>query len=204
MQSSLARLVQVVARADMNLIAPAEDVSRAVGATGETDSYERAWQLYVSLEHQVQVADRKVQAIFSVNALLVAALSLQSQSPLREAQASLDLRGIVLVIGHAGLLALVGAATLSAIFALRPRLRLGRSTGPSSYFFGDIASTDAATFARGFTELSRADAAKKVLEQIHVVASILSAKYRWSGRATRALTGSLVVWILLQLLRFFS
>ena len=45
---------------------------------------QHAWQLFVSLEYQVQVADRKVQAVFGVNGLLVAALSFQSQSTLSQ------------------------------------------------------------------------------------------------------------------------
>ena len=167
--------------------------------------YVRAWQLYMSLEHQVQVADRKVQAIFSVNALLVAALSLQGQRSVAAMVGSgVTFLGVVIAVGHAVLLALVGAATLSAIYALRPRLRLGRITKTSSYFFGDIATTDVASFASSFGALPREEAASQVLEQVHAVSSILAAKYRWSNRATQALTASLIVWLALQALRFVS
>ncbi len=44
---------------------------------------ELARHLFASLESQVMLADRKVQAVFGLNAFLVAALSLQSQQSLR-------------------------------------------------------------------------------------------------------------------------
>jgi len=43
---------------------------------------ELARQLFVSLESQIMLADRKVQAVFGLNAFLVATLSSQNQQSL--------------------------------------------------------------------------------------------------------------------------
>src|SRR5215471_11288087 len=78
-----------------------------------------AWQLFVSLEYQVQVADRKVQAVFGMNAFLVAAISLQNQQSLHNLlQTGLTLNVAADLLFKACFLACVSIATWSAIKAL--------------------------------------------------------------------------------------
>jgi len=92
-----------------------------------------AWQLFVALEYSVQVADRKVQAVFSVIGFLFAALSLQ-RNPFGAPAANTAmtyLLGFPLTFRNIALVALIGAfliciaiALTSALGAIRPRVSL--------------------------------------------------------------------------------
>src|SRR5215471_21558876 len=83
-----------------------------------------AWQLFVSLEYQVQVADRKVQAVFGMNGFLVAAISLQNQQPLHNLMENgLTFSVVIDLLIKACFLACISIATWSAIRALRPRVK---------------------------------------------------------------------------------
>src|SRR5215471_13281045 len=102
-----------------------------------------AWQLFVSLEYQVQVADRKVQAVFGMNAFLVAAISLQNQRPLHDLLTNgISFYVVLDLILKTCFLACVSIATWSAIKALKPRITNRRkellSLPLSLYYFGDI------------------------------------------------------------------
>src|SRR5215470_9600244 len=102
-----------------------------------------AWQLFVSLEYQVQVADRKVQAVFGMNAFLVAAISFQNQQPLQKLlENGVTLSVIVDLLLKLCFLACVCIATWSAIRALTPRFKIksvATASGKSSlFYFGDI------------------------------------------------------------------
>src|SRR5215470_10575390 len=104
---------------------------------------ELARQLYVSLESQILLADRKVQAVFGLNAFLVAALSLQNQQSLGAILKSGLTLSIVLDLLLKGLfLACVSIATWSAVKALSPRARRNKHSSPnqkrSLFFFNDI------------------------------------------------------------------
>src|SRR5262245_2631534 len=82
---------------------------------------ELAMQLFDSMEKQVQLADRKVQAVFGLNAFLVAALSLQSQQSLSSiAQSGFTYTNAIDLTIKIAFLTCVCVATWSAIQALTP------------------------------------------------------------------------------------
>jgi hypothetical protein len=168
-----------------------------------------AWQLFVSLEYQVQVADRKVQAVFGLNAFLVAALSLQSQQPLHEIIASgINFSLALDLLLKACFLSCVCVATWSAIRALSPRFKTethGATVRRSSlFFFGDIQSKSPDDFTSSFMGLSNSDAVHQVLFQSQVISKILSTKYKFLRRSTIFLSAALMIWILLEINKFLS
>ena len=177
-----------------------------------------AWQVFTGVEYQVQVADRKVQAIFGANTLLVAALSLHGQSSLAEVQAG-GITPVEMIALAARLFLLVSVCTSAgfAILALMPRVRFRKpapaefpgfgarsEAGPSVFFFGDIASLSPQRFVGTFSELTTEEATEQILRQVHQVSSVVAAKYRWSRRAANFLVVSLVMWIVVLLLRFLA
>lgn len=167
-----------------------------------------AWQLFVSLEYQIQVADRKVQGVFGMNTLLVAALSLQNQHPLHALRTSgVTTTNVGIMLVSLSLLVCVCVTTWSAIMALRPRVqvkRRGVQPAESLFFFGSIQNCEESDFVDRFVDLSLAESAEQVLRQSHTVATILSAKYRWLNLAATSLLTSLLLWVSLQMIRFFS
>src|SRR5215470_8127471 len=85
---------------------------------------ELARQLYVSLESQILLADRKVQAVFGLNAFLVAALSLQNQQSLASIlKVGLTLNIVLDLLLKGAFLTCVAIATWSAVKALSPRVQ---------------------------------------------------------------------------------
>jgi hypothetical protein len=173
-----------------------------------------AWQLFVALEYSVQVADRKVQAVFSVIGFLFAALSLQ-RNPFGAPAANTAmtyLLGFPLTFRNIALVALIGAfliciaiALTSALGAIRPRVSLNVRIDrppPSLFFFGDIGKRDPETYIAEFAGLSYEEAAIQISRQSHTLALILSAKYAYIARAIYALVVSMALWIVLQALRF--
>ena len=175
-----------------------------------------AWQVFTGVEYQVQVADRKVQAIFGANTLLVAALSLHGQSSLAEVMAG-GITPLEMVALAARLFLLVSVCTSAgfAIMALMPRVRFrqpsptgfpslgaGTEPGPSVFFFGDIASLSQNRFVGTFSNLTTEEATEQILRQVHSVSAVVAAKYRWSRRAANFLVVSLTMWIVVLLLRF--
>lgn len=177
-----------------------------------------AWQLFTALEYQVQVADRKVQAVFGANTLLVAALTFNGHSTL----ADFRLGGItdveaLAIFFRLMLLGSICASAACAIRALAPRVRKPIPSQPSAippallhshprslFFFGDVTATPVDEFVQGFSELTVDEATDQILRQVHQVSSVVTEKYRWSRRAASALTISLMLWIVVLLLRFLS
>ena len=167
-----------------------------------------AWQLFVSLEYQVQVADRKVQAVFGLNAFLVAALSLQSQKSLHDiVQGGFSISLILDLLLKATFLSCVCIATWSAIKALTPRFNNNvKHVTPitSLFFFGDIQSKTFHDFSSAFVGLSNADAVKQILSQSQIISKILTTKYTMLRRSTIFLSVALTIWILLQINKFLT
>ena len=174
---------------------------RAEPLTGERleRKFQAAWQLFQSVESQVQMADRKVQAIFAANTLLVAAVSFQNGGIVPRAHAhDLSLSAAVLLAARLLLLACVGASYLSAIVALFPRLRDTRTRTRSLLFFGDIAALPGPEFAETFLAMPTADKVRQVLHQTHDVSRVVTEKYKWTRRSGTALVLSLLLWIVVQ------
>lgn len=168
-----------------------------------------AWQLFVSLEYQVQVADRKVQAVFGLNAFLVAALSLQSQEPLREiVQGAFSFSLAMDLLLKAAFLACVCIATWSALKALSPRIKMpekgSRARRSSLFFFGDIQRKESSEFVSAFLGLSNTEAAEQILRQSQVVSHILSTKYSFLRKSTIFLLSALAIWVLIKINEFFA
>ncbi len=167
-----------------------------------------ARQLFTSLEYQVQVADRKVQVVFSLNAFLVAAISFQSQQPLH----ALMQNRISLNIGtdltlKASLLVCVCIATFSAIKALTPRTRIDANYANrplSHFFFGDIRSRSKNDYFNSFVKLTNAECIREILSSVHSISQILSIKYKYLNRSTLFLSIALFIWILLQVNKFLN
>lgn len=168
------------------------------------DKLQLAWQLFVSIEYQVQVADRKVQAIFGANALLVAALSFYGQNTLtRLRQDGITALEAVGLAASALLLLSVCASAAFAILALLPRVRLS-SSSRSSFFFGDIAAVSGEQFIGDFLSASVPEATREILAQVHLASQVVAEKYRWTRRAAATLTVSLLLWAIVLLVRFVS
>ena len=159
--------------------------------------FQAAWQLFQSVEAQVQVADRKVQAIFAANTLLVAAVSLQNQAIVPSTH-GLSPPAVVGVAARLLLLACICASYLSAIAALFPRLRHVKTRTHSLLFFGDIAALPAPEFAETFLAMPTSDKVRQVLHQTHEVSRVVTEKYRWTRRSGSALVLSLLLWIVVQ------
>ena len=173
----------------------------AGGLTGERleRKFQAAWQLFQSVESQVQVADRKVQAIFAANTLLVAAVSFQNQGIVPSAHAqSLSLSAAVGLAARLFLLACICASYLSAIVALFPRLRHVKTRTHSLLFFGDIAALPGPEFAETFLAMTTAEKVRQVLRQTHEVSRVVAEKYKWTRRSGAALVLSLLLWIMVQ------
>lgn len=169
-----------------------------------------AWALLESLQFQVQIADRKVHAVFGANTLLVAALSFQGQNSYTELQAGgLNLFEMVGLVARGLLITAVCASALFAIFALLPRVRkpLGtqqRGGRGSAFFFGDIAAQDEQKFTDLFLHQSHEEAARQILAQSHNVAQVVSEKYRWTRRAATSLITSIVLWVVVLIVKYAS
>jgi hypothetical protein len=182
------------------------------GETEEDDipdkKVQMAWQLFVSVEYQVQVADRKVQAVFGMNAFLVAAISLQNQQPLQHLlQNGLNVSAVLDLLLKAGFLACVTLATWSAIKALTPRFKLNAeipASKTSLFYFGDIQMKSIEDFVSTFATLPNKDAVKQILSQVQIISKILSRKYQLLHRSTMFLSVALVIWILLSLNKFLG
>jgi len=106
---------------------------------------ELARQLFESLESQVMLADRKVQAVFGLNAFLVAALSLQNQKNLNVILGEgFSLNTAIDLFLKTLFLSCVCIATWSAVKALMPRVKVNQTKNNtdnrsrSLFFFGDI------------------------------------------------------------------
>jgi hypothetical protein len=167
-----------------------------------------ARHLFTSLEYQVQVADRKVQVVFSLNAFLVAAISFQSQQPMHALlQNNISLNTGVDLMLKAGLLACVCIATFSAIKALTPRTRINANNDNkplSLFFFRDIGSRTKVDFLNSFVRLTNAESIKEILSSVHSISQILGIKYKYLHRSTLFLSIALFIWILLQVNKFLN
>jgi len=173
-----------------------------------------AWQLFTSLEFQVQVADRKVHAIFGANTLMVAALSLYGHSTLAELTAGgLTALEIVGILGRLLLLGFACGSVVFAILALMPRVLTATppavqlsapSSGRSPFFFGDIARMDEREYVAEFSGLSAEAAADQLLVQVRLVSQVVSAKYHWARRSALCLVVSLGLWMLVLGVRFLG
>src|SRR5262245_48097535 len=162
---------------------------------------ELAMQLFDSMEKQVVLADRKVQAVFGLNAFLVAALSLQSQQTLNTITSKgfnlnvaidLLLKGVFLIC--------VCVATWSAVKALSPRLlaekKIVEERNKSLFFFGDIQSQTLKEFSRSFLSLSNEEAVRELLSSAYAVSMILTLKYRLLKRSTFSISLAILIWVL--------
>jgi hypothetical protein len=167
-----------------------------------------ARQLFTSLEYQVQVADRKVQAVFSLNAFLVAAISFQSQQSLHVLmQNAMSLNIAVDLLLKACFLTCVCIATFSAIKALTPRTRLNPNYTTkqlSLFFFGDIRQKTKPEFLNSFINLTNAEAIEEILSSSHTISEILGIKYKLLNRSTLFLSVALLIWIILQINKFLG
>lgn len=170
---------------------------------------ELAWHLFDSLESQVVLADRKVQAVFALNAFLIAALSLQSQQTWRAVVANGFTTNIVVdLLLKALFLGCVCLATWSAVRALSPRLsqhkKILKPHKKSLFYFGDITAQSFQDFSASFLSLTNVEAINELLISIHAVSGILDLKYKLLKRATLAISLSLLIWVLIQVNKFLQ
>ena len=166
---------------------------------------ELARHLFLSLESQVMVADRKVQAVFGLNAFLVAALSLQSQQSLNAlVSKGFSLNLAIDLLLKAVFLTCVCIATWSAVKALSPRLRLNKQSKKSLFFFGDIRSQSLSEFSSSFLSLSNEEAVRELLGSAHAVSNILAVKYKMLKRSTFCISLALLIWVLIQVNKFLG
>jgi Family of unknown function (DUF5706) len=170
---------------------------------------ELARHLFASLESQIMLADRKVQAVFGLNAFLVAALSLQNQQSLKVIiDAGFGVNIVVDLLLKGLFLTCVCVATWSAVKALSPRLRINEKlTAPkkkSLFFFGDIKSQSLKEFSTTFISLSNEEAVKELLSSAYSVSGILAIKYKMLRRSTFSISLALLIWVLIQVNKFFG
>jgi len=170
---------------------------------------ELARQLFVSLESQIMLADRKVQAVFGLNAFLVAALSLQNQQSLASIlKSGLTLSIVVDLLFKAAFLACVSIATWSAVKALSPRVPRNKKNPigqkRSLFFFNDIKAQTMKEFSSAFLELTNEEALRELLASSYSISGILQTKYRMLKRSVFFISVALFVWILLQINKFLA
>src|SRR5215510_796244 len=170
---------------------------------------ELARQLYVSLESQILLADRKVQAVFGLNAFLVAALSLQNQQSLASIlKTGLNLNIVLDLLLKGSFLACVSIATWSAVKALSPRVRPNKDKSMphkrSLFFFNDIKAQTMKEFSSAFLELTNEEALRELLASAYSISGILQTKYRMLKRSVFFISLALFVWILLQINKFLA
>jgi len=170
---------------------------------------ELARQLYVSLESQILLADRKVQAVFGLNAFLVAALSLQNQESLATIlKTGLNLNIILDLLLKGSFLACVSIATWSAVKALSPRVRPNKDNSLSQkrslFFFHDIKAQTMKEFSSAFLNLTNEEALRELLASAYSISGILQTKYRMLKRSVFFISVALFVWILLQINKFLA
>jgi hypothetical protein len=165
-----------------------------------------ARHLFDSLENQVQLADRKVQAIFGLNAFLVAAISLQSQQKLNDVMATGFKFNLVLdLILKAVFLGCACMATWSAVKALSPR---GQSKGKIKtakkpmFYFGNIHSQHVQQFTKSFINLDDEGTIKELLDSSHIISGILHLKYKFLRRSTSFISAALLIWVIMQVNKF--
>jgi len=168
-----------------------------------------AWQLFTSLEDQVLVADRKVQAVFGLNAFLVAAISFQNQQSLHHLlQLNFQIAIIFDLLLKGAFLGCVCMATWSAIKALTPRFKSKKKSmtakRSSLFFFGDIHSRTFNDFSSAFKNLSNEEAINEILADALSISGILMIKYKMLHRSTVFLSLALLIWIFIQINKFLS
>jgi hypothetical protein len=117
-----------------------------------------AKHLFTSLEKQIEMADRKVQAIFGLNAFLVAAISLQSQQKLDAVlKHGFDLNTTIDLILKAIFLICSCLGTWSAVKAVSPRVHSDKNlmtNKKSLFYFGSIQSQQLKEFTQSFMTLN--------------------------------------------------
>jgi len=165
-----------------------------------------AKHLFTSLEKQVEMADRKVQAIFGLNAFLVAAISLQSQQKLDTVlDQGFDLNTIIDLTLKAIFLMCSCLATWSAVKAVSPRVHTDKNLMPkkkSLFYFGSIQSQKVKDFTQSFMTLNNKDAINELLESCHAISGILNIKYKFLKRSTSFISIALFTWVLMQVNKF--
>ncbi len=165
-----------------------------------------AKHLFTSLEKQVEMADRKVQAIFGLNAFLVAAISLQSQQKLDHViHQGFDINTIIDLTLKAIFLMCSCLATWSAVKAVSPRVHSDKrllTNKKSLFYFGSIQSQQIKEFTQSFMKLNNKEAVYELLESCHAVSGILNIKYKFLKRSTTFISIALFSWVLMQVNKF--
>ncbi|MDX2075984.1 MAG: DUF5706 domain-containing protein [bacterium] len=160
----------------------------------------RALELLVIMQKQVEMADRKAQAIIGANTLLVAAYSFTS-STFRNNDSSV--MQVILFILQIGLLVALGISALSVLLTIMPRVEKS-DTEESVYFFGRIAKTPTKSFMAQYIAQNPQQELIQILNQIHATSRIISSKYTWAGRSSYALVVALMLWLIIQTLNFVA
>jgi len=164
---------------------------------------ELARSLFANLETQVMIADRKVQAVFGLNAFLVAAISLQSQQSFNAiAHTGFTLNVIIDLLLKGTFLICICIATWSGVKAMNPRLRINKQTKKSLFFFGDIRSQSFNEFSSAFLSLDNEEALKQLLSSAYTVSNILTLKYKMLRRSTFSISLAILIWVLIQVNKF--
>ncbi len=184
-------------------------LNKITSETASDKKVQMAWQLFVSLEYQVQVADRKVQAVFGMNAFLVAAISLQNQQPLHNLlQNGMTFSVALDLFLKACFLGCVCMATWSAIKALTPRFKINKSHNPSDknslFYFGDIQKKSFLDYSAAFMKTSNSEITEQLLLQVQTLSKILTRKYTLLHRSTFFLSLALIIWLFLSVNKFLA
>lgn len=175
----------------------------AVETTGDTQRLTLAQDLLDSIQAQIRAADEKVRVLFGGSALLAAALAFDRTGRLTQVALNATSPLALLVIAlYVALLLAVAATVIAAIFALLPRVQLGR-IDRSLFFFGHIAATSHDAFIDEFATLSHDALLRQTLSQIHTNSLIVATKHLWTRRATIAFAVAVVMLIIEQGLALF-
>jgi len=165
-----------------------------------------AKHLFTSLEKQIEMADRKVQAIFGLNAFLVAAISLQSQKNLDTVlQHGFDINTTIDLTLKAIFLMCSCLATWSAVKAVSPRVHTDENlmtNKKSLFYFGSIQMLKVKEFTQSFMTLNNKEAVFELLGSCHAISGILNIKYKFLKRSTTFISIALFTWVLMQVNKF--
>jgi hypothetical protein len=157
-----------------------EPLLRSASVDEDVFMEEYLWHVNEYLNEHVRFSDAKAG---SVIVLAGALLSLLYSGGLHHTFASAPLsqwtlRSVAAMVTYA----LLGSSVLAAAWTMRPRLVRNFATG---YVFWEsiLAHGSAADFVADLNKRSRAELLDHLAVQLYAVSGILSAKFRWVGRA---------------------
>lgn len=167
------------------------EVAGMPGEGGDRQT-ELALALFTHLEEQINRTDTKAQVVLAVDALLLGWFSTQNPTVVRGVLAQpafgADWLGALLTLLVFFGLFLSLACGLVVIWP-----RVGKTTGSTAVYFGDIARQSERDYTAAMLRQSPVEMLASVLAGVHAKARIARAKYRWVGLSLAFLLASLVL-----------